>query len=138
MSASSAVIVGERPWVNRVFGALAWLLGLLFFFPVFWMVLNSFKSEQDANTSPKLFFDPTLLWPKGLAMLRLVQKKLGFRTLFDVVPLDPTLVRGSHGLPAALAEDRPILIGDGPAPHESDSLNLRDVHGLLLRAVVPD
>ena len=24
------------------------------------MVLNSFKEEQDANTSPKLFFDPTL------------------------------------------------------------------------------
>jgi sorbitol/mannitol transport system permease protein len=32
----------------------------VFFFPVFWMVLNSFKSEQDANTSPKLFFHPTL------------------------------------------------------------------------------
>ena len=32
----------------------------MFFFPVFWMVLNSFKSEQDANTSPKLNFDPTL------------------------------------------------------------------------------
>jgi sorbitol/mannitol transport system permease protein len=31
----------------------------VFFFPVFWMVLNSFKSEQDANTSPKLFFHPT-------------------------------------------------------------------------------
>jgi len=27
---------------------------------VFWMVLNSFKSEQDANTSPKLFFSPTI------------------------------------------------------------------------------
>ena len=25
-----------------------------------WTVLNSFKDEQDANTSPKLFFDPTL------------------------------------------------------------------------------
>ena len=24
------------------------------------MVLNSFKEEQDANTSPKLFFEPTL------------------------------------------------------------------------------
>jgi sorbitol/mannitol transport system permease protein len=34
--------------------------GLVFFFLVFWMVLNSFKSEQDANTSPKLFFHPTL------------------------------------------------------------------------------
>src|SRR3954454_24741208 len=53
-------VVGERAWVNRLFGLLAWVLGLVFFFPVFWMVLNSFKSEQDANTSPKLFFDPTL------------------------------------------------------------------------------
>jgi sorbitol/mannitol transport system permease protein len=56
----AARIVGERPWVNRSFGVLAWLVGLVFFFPVFWMVLNSFKSEQDANTSPKLFFHPTL------------------------------------------------------------------------------
>jgi sorbitol/mannitol transport system permease protein len=52
--------VGERRWVNAALGALAWITGLIFFFPVFWMVLNSFKSEQDANTSPKLFFDPTL------------------------------------------------------------------------------
>jgi sorbitol/mannitol transport system permease protein len=53
-------VVGERAWVNRAFGALAWVVGLVFFFPVFWMVLNSFKSEQDANASPKLFFHPTL------------------------------------------------------------------------------
>ena len=38
----------------------------------------------------ELFFDPQLLWPKGRAIRRLIQKKLGFRTLFDVVPLDPT------------------------------------------------
>jgi sorbitol/mannitol transport system permease protein len=60
MSAPSTVIVGERRWVDRSFGALAWVLGLVFFFPVFWMVLNSFKTEQDANTAPKLFFTPTL------------------------------------------------------------------------------
>jgi sorbitol/mannitol transport system permease protein len=53
-------VVGERRWVNAVFGLLAWVLGLIFFFPVFWMVLNSFKTESDANTSPKLFFHPTL------------------------------------------------------------------------------
>jgi sorbitol/mannitol transport system permease protein len=52
--------VGERRWVNGALGALAWSTALIFFFPVFWMVLNSFKSEQDANTSPKLTFDPTL------------------------------------------------------------------------------
>jgi predicted AlkP superfamily pyrophosphatase or phosphodiesterase len=64
----------------------------------------------------ELFFDPHRLWTRGLALLRLTQKKLGFRTLFDVVPLDPSLVRGSHGLPAAEPPDRPVFIGDGPAP----------------------
>ncbi len=39
---------------------LAWILGLGFFFPVFWMVLTSFKHEADAYTDPpKLFFTPT-------------------------------------------------------------------------------
>ena len=33
-------------------------------------------------------------------MRRLLQKKLGFRMLLDVVPLDAGLVHGSHGLPA--------------------------------------
>jgi sorbitol/mannitol transport system permease protein len=57
---ASTPAVGERRWVNGALGALAWITALIFFFPVFWMVLNSFKSEQDANTSPKLTFDPTL------------------------------------------------------------------------------
>jgi sorbitol/mannitol transport system permease protein len=58
--ADVTVAVGERRWVNRALGGLAWLTALVFFFPVFWMVLNSFKTEHDANTSPKLFFTPTL------------------------------------------------------------------------------
>ncbi len=40
---------------------VAWLVGLGFFFPVFWMVLTAFKQESDAATSPPtLFFTPTL------------------------------------------------------------------------------
>ena len=62
----------------------------------------------------ELFLDPRLLWPMGHVLRRLVQKKLGFRTLFDVVPLDASLVHGSHGLPAADPQDRPLLLGDGP------------------------
>jgi sorbitol/mannitol transport system permease protein len=57
---ASPATVGERRWINGAFGLLAWVVGLIYFFPVFWMVLNSFKSEQDANTSPKLTFDATL------------------------------------------------------------------------------
>jgi sorbitol/mannitol transport system permease protein len=52
--------VGERRSVSVLLGLLAWLAGLVFFFPVFWMILSSFKTERDANASPKLFFDPTL------------------------------------------------------------------------------
>jgi predicted AlkP superfamily pyrophosphatase or phosphodiesterase len=85
----------------------------------------------------ELFFDPGLPWAKGRALRRLVQKKLGFRTLFDVVPLDPSLVRGSHGLRASRDEDRPVLIGDGPAPGAGAALEMTEVHGLLLAALVP-
>jgi sorbitol/mannitol transport system permease protein len=58
--ASARLAVGERRLMNALLGAVAWLATLLFFFPVFWMVLSSFKEEQDANTSPKLLFSPTL------------------------------------------------------------------------------
>jgi predicted AlkP superfamily pyrophosphatase or phosphodiesterase len=85
----------------------------------------------------ELFFDPRLTWPKGRALWRLVQKKLGFRTLFDVVPLDTSLVRGSHGLPAADAADRPLLIGEGPAPEESE-LPMTVVHDWLLQRLFTD
>src|SRR5205823_2822480 len=64
----------------------------------------------------ELFFDPRLRFPKLRVLRRLAGKKLGFRTLLDVVPLDPTLIRGSHGLAASDPADRPLLIGDGPAP----------------------
>jgi predicted AlkP superfamily pyrophosphatase or phosphodiesterase len=64
----------------------------------------------------ELFFDPKLAFPKLRSARRLVQKKLGFRTVFDVIPLDARVVRGSHGLTAADPQDRPILIGHGYNP----------------------
>jgi hypothetical protein len=86
----------------------------------------------------ELFFDPRRFWPKGRALVRLLQKRLGFRTLFDVIPLDAGLVRGSHGLRARRPEDRPILIGDGPPPAAPETIPLPAVHGLLLRALLPE
>ncbi len=82
----------------------------------------------------ELFFDPHLRWPRGRAFWRLLQKKLGFRTLFDVVPLDASLVRGSHGLPALKSSDHPLLIGDGPAP-ANEELPSTAVYSNLCRAL---
>jgi sorbitol/mannitol transport system permease protein len=56
--------VQKRPSKHRKFdpwGVVAWIVGLGFFFPVFWMVLTSFKQESDAATNPPtFFFTPTL------------------------------------------------------------------------------
>lgn len=41
--------------------AVAWVVGLLFFFPIFWMVLTSFKTDADAVKPEHLiWFTPTL------------------------------------------------------------------------------
>jgi predicted AlkP superfamily pyrophosphatase or phosphodiesterase len=84
----------------------------------------------------ELFFDPALWWPKGRALRRLVEKRFGFRTLFDVVPLDAALVRGSHGLADGghPVEDWPLLIGDGPAP-TTDVVPMEAIRDLLLNVL---
>ncbi|HBN8243013.1 TPA: carbohydrate ABC transporter permease [Pseudomonas aeruginosa] len=46
---------------NALLGLLCWGIALLLFFPIFWMLLTSFKSEIDAfATSPQFIFQPTL------------------------------------------------------------------------------
>src|SRR6185312_4858069 len=49
----------------------------------------------------ELFFDPKFRMPKLHAAKRVLEKKLGFRLTMDVVPLEASIVRGSHGLAAA-------------------------------------
>ena len=45
----------------------------------------------------ELFLDPKLRFPNLKIGWRLLQKRLGFRMLLDVIPLDASLVKGSHG-----------------------------------------
>lgn len=51
----------SRRLQSLLLGLLAWLVALVLFFPIFWMVLTSFKTEIDAfATPPQFFFTPTL------------------------------------------------------------------------------
>lgn len=60
-TATTKTVHRQRNWGNIGWGALAWVIGIGFFFPVLWMVLTAFKQEGDAYTDPpKLFFTPTL------------------------------------------------------------------------------
>jgi sorbitol/mannitol transport system permease protein len=40
-------------------GTVAWMVALILFFPIFWMAITAFKTEQQAYTM-SLFFTPTL------------------------------------------------------------------------------
>jgi predicted AlkP superfamily pyrophosphatase or phosphodiesterase len=63
----------------------------------------------------ELFTDPRIRLPAVRVARRLAQKKLGFRYRMDVVPLDPWIVRGSHGVPPADPADGPVLLSEDPA-----------------------
>ncbi len=46
---------------SKLLGLAAWAFGLLYFFPVLWMVLTSLKTEEEAqNETPVFIFEPTL------------------------------------------------------------------------------
>jgi sorbitol/mannitol transport system permease protein len=50
----------RRRAVGGFWSMVTWLLAIILFFPVFWMVLTSFKKEGDAYTDPpKIIFHPT-------------------------------------------------------------------------------
>jgi predicted AlkP superfamily pyrophosphatase or phosphodiesterase len=63
----------------------------------------------------ELFLDPKLLVPQASIAFRLLKKALGFRTLMDVIPLDATLVRGSHGRLTDKPEQGPLVLTTEPA-----------------------
>ena len=83
----------------------------------------------------ELFIDPELAFPKLHIVRRLLQKKLGFRMLMDVIPLDATLVKGSHGCRPTDRADWPILFSpESPLPGD-EILKSTDIHDIILRAV---
>jgi len=53
-------ILGQNRLVAHLLALLTWIVGLLFFFPLFWLTLNGFKEESVASGSPVLFFEPTV------------------------------------------------------------------------------
>jgi predicted AlkP superfamily pyrophosphatase or phosphodiesterase len=58
----------------------------------------------------ELFLDPAIRLPKLKIGLTLARRALGFRALLEVVPLDPGLVRGSHGRPTDDTAHGPLLV----------------------------
>jgi len=84
----------------------------------------------------ELFTDPALspLALKAKIGWRLLQKKLGFRMLMDVIPLDALLVKGSHGCRPSSHDDWPLVITPTFLP--GAELASTDIYRVLRDAVL--
>ena len=81
----------------------------------------------------ELFIDPALSAPKARIAWALAKRKLGFRTLMEVIPTDASLVQGSHGRPAASPAAGPLLITRQKELLDRDKMEPTDVCELILR-----
>ena len=109
----------------------------------FWLddaVAPDYARTVDIHRKPgydpvELFVDPKLKFPKLKVARRLARKLLGFRYYMDVIGLDASIIRGSHGRspqPGREQTDGPTFISSSRAI-ERDAIAMTDVKEMLLR-----
>lgn len=106
----------------------------------YWMAPGrapDFAPTVDIHRKPgydprELFIDPAIRWPQLAVGWRLLKKKLGFRTLMDVIALDTSLVRGSHGRADLEPTHQPVMI----VPAEVDMGDVAELPSARVRDVV--
>ena len=99
-------------------------------------VAPDFARTVDIHRKPgydpvELFLDPKLRFPKVKIISKLVRKKLGFRMLMNVIPLDAMLVKGSHGVRPANARDFPVIISEKPNLLPRETISAAEVYSIL-------
>lgn len=77
----------------------------------------------------EMFLNPADPLVKLKVIGKVLKKKLGFRYLMNVIPLDATLIKGSHGRLAEDAKDHPVLITTQPV---KTGVVAADVHNIIL------
>ncbi|MBA2484575.1 MAG: alkaline phosphatase family protein [Nitrospira sp.] len=86
----------------------------------------------------ELFMDPALRVPRLHIARRLLQKKLGFRMLMDVIGLDAALPKGSHGRVTDKAEQGPLFMTSDAGWLPPGPVLATEVKSLILRHVFGD
>ncbi|WP_268033054.1 alkaline phosphatase family protein [Algoriphagus sp. PAP.12] len=82
----------------------------------------------------ELFLDPKIKVPILKVGSKVLKKKLGFRYLMDVIPLEASLVKGAHGRIPEDDADKPVLIGNEKLVKEG-KIQPTDVFDVIYKAV---
>jgi predicted AlkP superfamily pyrophosphatase or phosphodiesterase len=103
-------------------------------------VAPDFARTVDIHRKPgydpvELFLDPALQAPKLKIGWGLLKKALGFRFLMDVISLDATLVKGSHGSVNRDPEAGPVLISSEPSLLRQKAVHATEVKTIILNHV---
>ena len=81
----------------------------------------------------ELLLDPAIRVPVVTVGWKLAKKSLGFRMLMDVIPLDATLVKGSHGRPGLAGVDEgPLVMSRQKHLLQGSTIESVDVYALIL------
>lgn len=96
-------------------------------------VAPDFARTVDIHRKPgydpvELFIDPALKMPMLKVGYTLMRRKAGFRDLLNIIPLDASLVKGSHGRIDNAPESGPLFIGNA----SRDRLQATDVYFEIL------
>lgn len=98
-----------------------------------------FARSVDIHRKPgydpcELFVDPKIRFPMFKVIRTLIRKLLGFRYRMQLTPLDPSIVKGSHGRLSDQPEEGPLLVASkGVDAQRAESLC--DVKALVLDAL---
>jgi len=97
-----------------------------------------FSRTVDIHRKPgydpvELFLDPSLKLPQVKVGLTLLKKQLGFRYLMQVIPLDASLVKGSHGRVTDSPGDAPLFATRQANLFNESSVDATQVHKLILQ-----
>jgi predicted AlkP superfamily pyrophosphatase or phosphodiesterase len=97
-----------------------------------------FAKTVDIHRKPgydpvELFIDPQIKFPQLKVGSKLLKKKLGFRYLMDVIPLDACLIRGSHGCATSCGDNSPLFISNQTELLKSTSVSATEICGLILQ-----
>ena len=83
----------------------------------------------------ELFVDPKIQLPQLKIGSTILLRKLGMRKLLNVIPLDATLVRGSHGVAPADSRDGAMIATNASQLLASEHIEATSVFDLILRHV---
>ena len=112
----------------------------------FWLddaVAPDYARMVDIHRKPgfdpcELFVDPRIPLPNLKAAATLARKMLGFRYTMALTPIDPGLVRGSHGLVTGEPHSTPVFMTSEPDLLNGDTLPAVGVRDCILDHVFRD